>query len=73
MMPAMARAIEQDLNNRSDCYYFALCESCLLIARILESNEGYGIMYCHRCLEKQKLSIIPIGLDEIDIFTESKV
>ncbi len=68
MSAAILPAIEQDLSDRNDCYYFALCESCLLIARILESNKDYNIMYCHRCLEKQKMSLIPIGLDEICIF-----
>jgi hypothetical protein len=58
----MSRTIEQDLSNRRNCYS-AVCESCFLIARILESREDYNVAYCPRCLEK--LSIVPLSLDEI--------
>jgi hypothetical protein len=65
-MFAMSRAIKQDLSNQSDCCYFAICESCFLTATILESRDDFNIVaYCPRCLEKQKLSLIPLGLDEI--------
>ena len=60
----MPRAIRQDLNDRRDCCYYAVCESCLLVATILESREDYNIAYCPRCLEK--LSLIPLSLDERD-------
>ena len=70
-MSAMSRTIEQDLSNRSDCCYFAICESCFLIATILESREDCNIAYCPRCLGKEKLSLIPLGLDEIYNFTLS--
>ena len=62
-MCAMSRAIEQDLSNRSNCCYFAICESCFLTATILESHEDYNMAYCPRCFEK--LSLIPLGLHEI--------
>jgi hypothetical protein len=64
-MCAMSRAIEQDLSNRSNCCYFAICESCFLIATILESRGDCNIAYCPRCLEKEKLSLIPLSLEEI--------
>jgi hypothetical protein len=64
-MCAMPRAIEQDLSNRSNCCYFAICESCFLIATILESRDDCNIAYCPRCLEKEKLSLIPLSLEEI--------
>jgi hypothetical protein len=63
-MCAMPRVIGQDLSDRSDCYYFAVCESCFLIATILESREDCNIEYCPRCLEKEKLSLIPLSPDE---------
>jgi hypothetical protein len=63
-MCAMSRTIEQDLSNRSNCCYFAICESCFLIATILESREDCNIAYCPRCLEKEKLSLIPLSLEE---------
>ena len=63
-MCAMSRAIEQDLSNRSNCCYFAICESCFLIATILESREDCNFAYCPRCLEKEKLSLIPLSLEE---------
>jgi hypothetical protein len=63
-MCAMSHAIEQDLSNRSNCCYFAICESCFLIATILESREDCNITYCPRCLEKEKLSLIPLSLKE---------
>ena len=63
----MSRIFEQDLsdgrNNRY--YYFAVCESCFLIATILESREEYNIAYCPRCLEKEKLSLVPLSPDEM--------
>ena len=63
----MLRAFGQDLSDRSNrCYYFAVCESCFLIATILESREDCNIVYCPRCLEKEKLSLIPLSPDEID-------
>jgi hypothetical protein len=62
-MSAMSRIIEKDLSDRSNCCYFAVCESCFLIATILESREDCNIAYCPRCLEK--LSLIPLGPDEI--------
>ncbi len=62
-MSAMPRAIGQDLNDRSNChYYFAVCESCFLIATILESREDCNMAYCPRCLEK--LSLIPVSIEE---------
>jgi hypothetical protein len=63
----MPGAIGQDLSDRSNChYYFAVCESCFLIATILESYEDCNnIAYCPRCLEKEKLSLIPLSPDEI--------
>lgn len=65
-MSAMPRAIGQDLNDRSNChYYFAVCESCFLIATILESSEDCNIAYCPRCLGNEKLSLIPLDPDEI--------
>jgi hypothetical protein len=64
-MCAMPRSIEQDLSNRKNCCYFAVCESCLLIATILELREDYNIAYCPRCLEREKLSLIPLSPDEI--------
>ena len=64
-MCAMSRAIEQDLSNRSNCCYFAICESCFLIATILESRDDCNIAYCPRCLEKEKLSLIPLSLEEV--------
>jgi hypothetical protein len=62
-MCAMSRAIEQNLSNRKNCCYFAVCESCFLIARILESRKDHNIGYCPRCLEK--LSLVPLSADEI--------
>ena len=63
-MSAMSRTIGQDLSDRSsNCCYFAVCESCFLIATILESREDYNVAYCPRCLEK--LSLIPLRPDEI--------
>ena len=62
-MSAMSRAIGQDLSNKRDCCYFAVCESCFLIAKILESHEDYDIAYCPRCLEK--LSLTPLSPNEI--------
>jgi hypothetical protein len=64
-MYAMSPAIEQDVSDGSIRYYFAVCDSCFLIATILESREEYNIAYCPRCLEKQKLSLIPLSPDEI--------
>lgn len=65
-MCAMPSAIGQDLSDRSNChYYFAVCESCFLISTILESHEDCNIAYCPRCLEKEKISLIPLSPDEI--------
>ena len=65
-MSAASRAIGQDLSDRNNRhYYFAVCESCFLIATILESHEDYHIAYCPRCLEREKLSLIPLSHDEI--------
>jgi hypothetical protein len=62
---AMPRAIVQDLSVRNNCnYYFAVCESCFLIATLLESYEDCNnIAYCPRCLEK--LSLILLRPNEI--------
>ncbi len=62
-MCVMSRTIGQDLSNQRNRCYFAVCESCFLIARILESHEDYSIAYCPRCLEK--LSLVPLSPDEI--------
>ena len=63
-MYAMSRAIEQNLSDRSNChYYFAVCESCFLVASILESREDSNVGYCPRCFEK--LSLVPLSPDEI--------
>jgi hypothetical protein len=62
-MSTMSRIIEHDLSNRRNICYYAVCESCFLIATILESREEYNIGYCPRCLEK--LSLIPLSPDEI--------
>jgi hypothetical protein len=63
-MGAIPRAIEQNLSDRSNChYYFAVCESCFLIASILESREDYNVAYCPRCFEK--LSLVPLSPEEI--------
>jgi hypothetical protein len=64
-MSAMSRAIRQDLSDQSSCSYFAVCESCLLVATILESRKGCSIAYCPRCLEKVTLSLIPLSFGEI--------
>jgi hypothetical protein len=62
----MSHAIGQDLSDRNNCCYFAVCESCFLIATIVESrNDFNNIAYCPRCLEKEKLSLIPISPDEV--------
>ena len=66
MCGAMPREMGRDLSDRSNChYYFAVCESCFLVATILESREDYISAYCPRCLEREKLSLIPLGPDEI--------
>ena len=64
-MSAMPRAIRQDLSDRRNCCYFAVCESCFLIATILESREDYSTAFCPRCLGNEKLSLIPLSPDEI--------
>ena len=65
-MGAMPRAIEQDWSDRGNShYYFAVCESCFLIGTILDSCEDYNIAYCPRCLEKEKLSLIPLSPAEV--------
>jgi uncharacterized paraquat-inducible protein A len=67
-MCAMSRAMRQDLSDQSNCHhYFAVCESCFLIASILESREGSNVAYCPRCFEK--LSLAP--LSPYEIFTMS--
>jgi hypothetical protein len=63
-MSAISGIIEQDLSNGSICACFALCESCFWLATILESPSGHNIEYCPRCLEKEKLSVIPLGVDK---------
>ena len=64
-MCAMPRAIGRDLSDRSNChYYFVVCESCFLIATILESREDYNLAYCPRCLGKEKISLISLSSDE---------
>ena len=64
-MRAMSHAIGQDLSDRSNYCYFAVCELCFLIATIVESRDDCNnIGYCPRCLEKEKLSFIPISPDE---------
>ncbi len=68
----MPGALGKDLSDRSNChYYFAVCESCFLIATILESSEDSNVVgsYCPRCLEKEKLSLIPLTPDEIYTLT----
>jgi hypothetical protein len=66
-MCAMPHAIGQDFSDRSNChYYFAVCESCFLIATILESREDCSFAYCPRCLEKENLSLIPLSPDEVN-------
>jgi hypothetical protein len=62
-MSAMSARIEQDLSNRRNSRYLAVCESCFLVATILESCEDYNIGYCPRCFEK--LSLAPLRLNEI--------
>ena len=63
-MCAMSRAMEQDLSDQSNYhYYFAVCESCFLIASILESRKDSNVAYCPRCFEK--LSLVPLSPDEV--------
>jgi hypothetical protein len=67
-MCAMPSTIGQDLSDRNNChYYFAVCESCLLISTISESSDDWDIAYCPRCLEKEKLYLIPLSPDGIYI------
>jgi hypothetical protein len=63
----MPRAIGQDFSDRGNCqHYFAVCESCFLIATILESRDDYNFAYCPRCLEKENLSLIPVSPHEVN-------
>jgi hypothetical protein len=61
----MPGAIGQNLSDRNNCLYcFAFCESCFLIATILESHEDCNnIAYHPICLEK--LSLILLRPNEI--------
>ena len=62
-MSAMSHTMEQRFGNRKNSCYFAVCESCFLIASIFEPREDSNVAYCPRCFEK--LSLVPLSPDEI--------
>ena len=64
-MCAMPHSRGWDLSDRDNCHsFFAVCESCFLIATILKSCEdSNNIPYCPRCHEK--LSLIPLSPAEV--------